>query len=120
MRPKIDDTWFGSITIEGELYEHDVLIRLSGKVRKRRKELSKAVHDTSHKVSLAEIKELYREKAERLIIGTGHEDQMRLSHEAASYLAKHGCAVELKPTREAIKLWNDAEGKVLGLFHVTC
>ena len=29
MRPKIDDTWFGSITVEGERYEYDVVIRLT-------------------------------------------------------------------------------------------
>jgi hypothetical protein len=120
MRPRIDETWFGSITVEGKRYEHDIIIRLSGKVRKRRKTLSKAVYGTSHKISLAEIQELYRKKAERIVIGTGHEDQVRLSDEAAGFLAERRCAVELKPTPEAIKHWNQIEGKVLGLFHVTC
>jgi hypothetical protein len=120
MRPKIDDTWFGSITVEGERYEHDIIIRLSGKVRKRNKQLSKAVYGTSHKISLVEIKDLYRDRTERLIIGTGQEDQVRLSAEAAEYLEKRGCKVDLWPTSKAIKRWNEAEGKVLGLFHVTC
>jgi hypothetical protein len=120
MRPKIDDTWFGSITVEGTRYEHDIIIRLSGKVRKRKKSLSKAVYGTSHTISLAEIEELYRPKAQRIIIGTGHEDQVRLSQEAVEYLAEHGCPAELWPMPKAIKKWNEAEGKVLGLFHVTC
>lgn len=120
MRPKIDDTWFGSITIEGERYEHDVIIRLSGKVRKRNKNLSKAVYGTSHTLSLAEIKDLHRDKAEYLIVGTGQEDQLRLSKEAAEYLEKHNCKVDLWPTPKAIKKWNEADGKTLGLFHVTC
>jgi len=120
VRPKIDDTWFGSITVEGERYEYDVVIRLSGKVRKRNKQLSKAVYGTSHTLSLAEIKELHRDKAERLIIGTGQEDQVRLSKEAAEYLEKHGCQVDCWPTPKAVKKWNEADGKTLGLFHVTC
>jgi hypothetical protein len=120
MRPKIDDTWFGSITVEGERYEHDIIIRLSGKVRKRNKQLSKAIYGTSHTVSLAEIMELHRDKAERLIIGTGQENQVRLSKEAAEYLEKHGCQVDLWPTPKAVKKWNEADGKTLGLFHVTC
>jgi len=33
---KIDGTEFGSITIDGETYPHDVLIRLSGEIKKRR------------------------------------------------------------------------------------
>ena len=27
MRPKIDDTWFGSITVEGQHYEHDIVVK---------------------------------------------------------------------------------------------
>jgi hypothetical protein len=120
MRPKIDDTWFGSITVEGTRYECDIIIRLSGKVRKRNKKLSKTVYGTSHMISLAEIQELYRKKAEHVIIGTGQEDKVRLSKEASAFLAEHGCKVDLWPTPKAIKRWNEAEGKVLGLFHVTC
>lgn len=120
MRPKIEDTWFGSITVEGKRYERDIVIRLSGKVRKRNKQLSKAVYGTSHILSLAEIMELHRDKAEALIIGTGQEGQVELSPQAAEFLDKKGCKVELCPTPEAIKRWNEAEGKVLGLFHITC
>lgn len=120
MRPKIDDTWFGSITVEGQRYEHDIIIRLSGKVRKRDKALSKTVYGTSHIISLAEIDDLYRKKATRLIIGTGQSGQARLSQEAAEFLKAQGCAVDLYPTPIAIQRWNEAEGAVLGLFHVTC
>jgi len=37
---EIDNTTFGSITVGGKTYEHDVLIRLSGEVVKRKKKLS--------------------------------------------------------------------------------
>ncbi|PKO23931.1 MAG: hypothetical protein CVU38_01555 [Chloroflexi bacterium HGW-Chloroflexi-1] len=120
MRPQIDDTRFGSITIEGARYEHDIIIRLSGKVRKRDKKLSQAVHGTSHTISLAEIEDLYRKRAERIIIGTGQEDKTRLSKDASEFLVQRGCKVALWPTPKAVKRWNDAEGKVLALFHVTC
>ena len=36
----IERTSFGSITIDGKTYEHDVIIRLSGEVVKRKKKLS--------------------------------------------------------------------------------
>ena len=120
MRPKIDDTWFGSITVDGTRYEHDILIRLSGKVRKRKKELSKALYGTSHTISLAEIEELYRPNAKRLIIGTGQEDKVRLSPEAADFLSDHNCQVDLWPTSKAADKWNQAEGAILALFHITC
>jgi hypothetical protein len=48
MEPRIDQTQFGSVTIEGEVFTHDVIIRLGGRVEKRKKKLSKAVYGTSH------------------------------------------------------------------------
>jgi len=120
MRPKIDDTWFGSITVEGQRYEHDIIIRLSGKVCKRDKALSKSVYGTSHILSLAEIDDLYRKKATRIIVGAGQSGLVRLSQEAAEFLKAHDCPVDLCPTPEAVRRWNEAEGAVLGLFHVTC
>ena len=120
MRPKIEDAWFGSITVEGKRYEHDIIIRLSGKVRRRNKQLSKSVYGTSHTLSLAEVTDLHRKRAERLIVGAGFEGQVRLSQEAAEFLAKKGCIVEVYLTPEAITCWNEAEGNVIALFHLTC
>ena len=52
MQPTIQGTEFGSITVDDEVYDHDIVIRLSGKVKKRKKKLSKEQHGTSHTVSL--------------------------------------------------------------------
>jgi hypothetical protein len=120
MRPKIEDTWFGSITVEGTRYEYDIIIRLSGKVRRRNKQLSKALYGTSHTISLDEIRDLHRKRAQRVIIGTGQEGKVVLSPEAAKFLAEKECRVDLLPTPQAVECWNEAEGDVLGLFHITC
>ena len=120
MRPGIDRTEFGSITIAGQTFEHDVIIRLNGEVRKRKKKLSKAVYGTSHVVSLDEVRYVYEEGTDQLIIGTGQSGQVTLSAEAADYLQRQQCRVQLLPTPEAIRAWNEAEGAVSGLFHVTC
>ena len=120
MKPSIDQTTFGSMTIEGSVFEHDVLIRLSGQVKKRKKKLSKAIYGTSHILSLDEAKHVYEDGAERLMIGTGQYGNVRLSEEAADYFKRKQCQVELLPTPEAIRAWNEAEGTVIGLFHVTC
>ncbi len=120
MKPKIEKTKFGSITIEGERYEHDVLIRLDSKVEKRKKKLSKEVYGTSHIVSLAEVEQVFEAGAEKLIFGTGQSGLAKLSDEAADYLQRQKCQVELLPTPAAIKAWNEAEGAVIGLFHITC
>jgi hypothetical protein len=120
MRPSIDGTEFGSITISGELYEHDVVIRLSGKVKKRKKKLSKAKYGTSHKVSLEEAEHVFEVGAKRLILGSGQSGSVELSDEAAEYFRKNGCSVQLLPTSQAITAWNAAKGAVIGMFHVTC
>ena len=120
MKPRIDQTEFGSITVEGQTFEHDVVIRLNGKTKKRKKKLSKAVYGTSHTISLDEAKHVYEEKAERLIIGTGQSDMVKLSEEAADYFRRKKCQADLLPTSEAIQVWNKAKGQVIGLFHITC
>ena len=120
MRPRIDGTTFGSITIDGIEYEHDVVIRPSGKVKKRKKKLSKAVYGTGHKISLAEAEHVYRLGAERLIVGTGQQGLVELSGEAADFFKQKRCDVDLLPTPKAIKAWNKSKGAVIGLFHVTC
>ena len=120
MKPKIEGSKFGSITIGGEQIGHDVLIRLGGTVKKRKKKLSKAVYGTSHVVSLDEARHVYEEGAERLIVGTGQVGLVALSDEAADYFSRKKCQVELLPTSEAILAWNDARGAVIGLFHITC
>jgi hypothetical protein len=120
MKPRIDGTTFGSITVAHEEYEHDVIIRLNGEVEKRKKKLSKAIHGTSHIVSLAEAQYVYERGAQRVIIGTGQGGNVTLSDKAANYFKQMQCEVQMLPTPEAIRAWNEAEGTVLGLFHVTC
>jgi hypothetical protein len=120
MKPKINGTEFGSITIDGETYEHDVIIRLNGEVKKRKKKLSKEVYGTSHIVSKEEAKHVYEKGAQRIIIGGGQEGLLKLSEEAAEYFEEKGCRVELAPAPQAVELWNKVQGAVIGLFHVTC
>jgi len=120
MKPEINKTKFGSITIAGTAYDHDVIIRLNGQVDKRKKKLSKAIFGTSHMISLAEAEYVYEEGAQRLIIGTGQQGMVKLSAEAVDYFKQTDCQVELCPTPEATLAWNNAQGATIGLFHITC
>ena len=120
MKPVIDKTRFGSITIAGETYDHDVIIRLDGEVKKRKKKLSKAVFGSSHTVSKDEAKYVYEEGAERIIIGSGQSGILDISEEAEAYFRKKGCKVDIGRTPEVVRKWNKASERVIGLFHVTC
>lgn len=120
MRPHLDRTGFGWLEIDGERYQHDVLIRLDGGIRKRKKKLSKRVYGTSHTISRDEAEHVYEKGARLVVIGTGQHDNVRLSPEAQEYFDRHECAVRLVPTPEAIGEWNAAPECAIGLFHVTC
>ncbi len=116
----IDSTEFGNITIDGKTYEHDVIIRLSGKVEKRKKKLSKELYGTSHIISKEEAKFIYEDRCEALIVGTGQEGNVCLSPEAQDYFDKRRCHVLMQPTPEAIRTFNHSQQKKIGLMHVTC
>ena len=117
---KIDSTIFGAITIDGRTYEHDVVVRLSGEVVKRKKKLSKRLYGTSHVLSEDEAKFLFEKGCDQVVIGSGQMDNVRLSPEAEAYFEKKGCEVLLEPTPEAIRTFNRSRARRIGLFHVTC
>ena len=116
---RIDRTAVGEITIDGKTYDHDVIIRLSGEILKRKKKLSKQLYNL-HIVSEDEAKFVFEKGCRQLIVGSGQEGNVRLSPEAEAFFAKKNCEVVIQPTPQAIRAFNDAHGKKIGLFHVTC
>ena len=117
----IDETTFGAIMINGKTYDHDVIIRLSGAVEKRRKRLSKEMYGTSHIISKAEAKFVFEDGCELLIVGAGQDGNVRLSPEANDYFDKKRCRVVLQRTPEAILTYNKSpQKKKAALMHVTC
>jgi hypothetical protein len=120
MKPKTEATSFGSITIDGRVFQHDVLIRLDGTIQKRKKKLSKKYYGTSHTISEEEAAFIYEDGAQALIIGAGQYDRVRLSAEAQAYFDARRLEVIALATPEAIQRWNEAQEDAIGLFHVTC
>jgi hypothetical protein len=100
---EIERTTFGTITIDGKTYEHDVIIRLSGEVARRKKKLSKKYYGTSHVLSEDEAKFVFENGCEQLILGSGQLGNVHLSPEAEAYFAKKVCAVLLQPPRRFIR-----------------
>jgi len=119
-KPILEGTGFGYINVDGKRISHDIVIRLDGEVKKRKKKLSKEIYGTSHKISLAEAEYIFQEDAERLLIGAGQFDKVRLSPEAAEFFKGQNCVVDIRPTPDAAKAWNESQGNIIGLFHITC
>jgi len=120
MIPKIKHTSFGSIAVEDMEYDFDILIDSQGKIKKRKKKLSKAIYGTSHTLSKEEVKYVYEKNTSEMIIGSGQYGMVNLSEEAEFFLKKKKCTPVLLPTPEAIQYWNKHKGKAVGLFHITC
>lgn len=119
-KPSIESIRFGSITIDGKAYKHDVVIRLDGRVTERKKHLSKAIYGSSHTVSLDEVREIYQVGAALLIVGTGMFGSVRLSDEALAHLSELGCQILLAPSRTIRRDWNETDVPAVGLIHITC
>ena len=120
MKPHIDGSSFGSITIDGQAYDHDVVIELSGEIHKRKRKLSESMFGAPHMVSLEEAKDVFERGAERIIIGSGQNGKLTVSKEALAFFKKHKIIADVLTTPQAIEKWNTTEGNIIGLFHVTC
>ena len=66
---RFEEFSFGSIRIDGITYEHDVVID-HGKIRKRKKKLSKKFRDAFGHTPLS-VEEKIPWKCRRLVVGTG-------------------------------------------------
>lgn len=63
---------------------------------------------------------MFEKGCRQLILGSGQEGNVRLSPEAEAYFAKKDCQVVIQPTPQAVRAFNEARGKKIGLFDVTC
>src|SRR6267378_1674423 len=98
---EIERTTFGTITIDGKTYEHDVIIRLSGEVVRRKKKLSKKYYGTSHVLSKDEAKFVFENGCEQLILGSGQMDNVHLSRRILRKRAARSCCS--RPPRRFIR-----------------
>lgn len=121
MKPKIDSLSFGTITVDGRTFEHDVVILPDGNVIRRNKRLSKRKFGSSHQLARAELKEYFSSSPPSLlIVGTGHFGILRFSDGAARFLDKHAIEAEFLPSPEAMRRFNEAPEGTAAIVHVTC
>ena len=105
---------FGSITIDGKTYTHDVIIS-AGKVKSWWRA-------TSHEVTINDVEPVLEEKPRTVIFGTGASGVCEVFPETVKYLEKQGITVKILRTAEAVDELNQrhAEAGVVGALHLTC
>lgn len=115
---QLDKFRFGSIRIDGVIYENDVLID-RGKVQKRKKKASKPFRDQFGHTPLS-VEEKIPWKCETLIVGTGAEGALPVMPEVENEAQRRQVELVVASTREAIDLFNRRGGKANAILHVTC
>ena len=110
---------FGLVEIEGQRYEHDVVID-AGAVRKRRKGPSKPFRDRFDHTPLS-VGEDIPWSGRRLIIGTGASGQLPVMDEVVAEAGRRGIELSTLPTRDACRLLAKLPSdQVFAILHVTC
>ena len=118
--PQVTGTSFGQVTVDGEVYEQDILIRADGKIKKRDKAAVKKLYGTSHMIGPEELARTCKGDPHVLVIGTGQDGAAELTEEGAAFLKERRIEVKALPTPRAIKEYNKAKGPKAALIHVTC
>ena len=115
---RVDRYAFGSIRIDGVLYEHDVVIA-DGRVRKRKKQPSKPLRAAFGHTPLS-IDEDIPWDCRRLVIGTGAAGRLPVMDEVRREAARRQVTLVTAPTEEAIEALRDEPEDTNAILHVTC
>ena len=109
---------FGSIHIDGEGYDYDVVID-HGEVRKRKKKASKRFREEFGHTPLS-VEEPIPWKCKRLVIGTGANGAMPVMKEVVQEAERRKVELLVFPTEKAIEFLNQHAQDTNAILHITC
>lgn len=112
---KIDSYNFGQIVIDGESYTEDVIV-FSDRVK------SNWWRKSGHEVCTEDLREVFEEKPETLIIGTGTYSAVKVLPETERHLQAEGIKLIAQRTEEAVRTFNELvkTKKIAAGLHLTC
>ena len=111
----IDSYRFGSIVVNGQQYDSDVII-FPDRVRDNWERKS------GHELHLGDIAEVLAGDPEVLIVGTGAGGVMRVAPEVYQKAKEAGIKLIVEPTGQACQTYNQLcqSPKVIAALHLTC
>ncbi len=112
---KIGPYSFGSILIDGESYNNDLII-FPGKID------ASWWRKHSHKVELEDIPELQEAEVDVIIFGTGAYGLMEIDKKVIEHFAKRNIELIIEKTGNAVNTYNEISEnkKVIAALHLTC
>jgi len=143
----IEEYHFGSITIDGKTYDHDIEVRWTPRQKfgeGQAVEVLKWWRKESHVIDVEDVKRAIKQNPDTIIIGTGESGAAKVTDEAKNEIKSRGIELIIDQTEQATKTFNiikeepedynpplagsrlrraPEEGrqkKVIGLFHLTC
>jgi hypothetical protein len=113
---KIDSYSFGSITINGQTYNNDVIIRQDMITVWWRKE--------GHLLQVIDVTPLIEDDPDILVVGTGYSGGMQISREVEQLCADRKIELLANRTTNACQIYNrltkQRELAVIAALHLTC
>ena len=114
---RFEDFTFGSIRIDGVIYEHDVVID-RGQVSKRKKKPSKKFRGEFGHTPLS-LEEKIPWKCRRLVVGTG-TGALPVMEELKREAKRRKIELLILPTVQAIEILERDSSETNAVLHVTC
>lgn len=115
---RIDRFAFGTIRINDETYDRDVVID-RGQVRLRKKKPSKRFRDEFGHTPLS-VEERIPWKCRRLVIGTGAQGALPVMPGVLEEAKRRGIEVVAVKTERAIEVLRDGGSDTNAVLHITC
>ena len=119
----IEEYKFGSIAVDGKIYQHDIGLNWAG-------DIFDWPRAESHIVDVEDIIDALEQGPETIVIGTGESGMAQVTERAKREIKVRGIELVVDKTEQATKTFNirmeesmEEEGvqeKVIGLFHLTC
>jgi len=115
---QIDRFRFGSIRIDGVVYDHDVVID-RGQVHRRKKKPSKPFRGAFGHTPLSS-EEAIPWQCRRLVVGTGADGALPVMEEIKDEAAHRNVELLTVPTSEAVRLLATDQKDTNAILHLTC
>jgi hypothetical protein len=109
---------FGSIEVDGNTYEHDLVVD-RGRVRKRRKGPSKPFRPQYGHTPLSVAEDIPWD-CRRLVVGSGANGALAVMPDVAEEADRRGVQLVVLPTSQAIEELGRRQHDTNAILHVTC
>jgi hypothetical protein len=115
---RFDNFSFGSLRIDDNTYQHDVVID-RGEIRDRKKKPSKKFSDDFGHTPLSTEEDIPW-KCRQLVIGTGAYGRLPVMKEVEREAKRHKVKLLILPTNKAIRVLQEDPEDTNAIIHVTC